>query len=82
MPNVDVNTFSTVEASLAGVGILAVMVGVAHLSNKKQSKAKTIEFDVSDLEMAGPKKESKKQIKKTLKSIMKNSNTKVTLMDN
>jgi hypothetical protein len=72
---------STAEATAAGIAVFLGMLAVAHISNKQQAKAKTIEFDVTDLEMS-PKKESKKQIKKTLKSIMKSSNTKVTLMDN
>ena len=47
----EINDFSTVEATLMGVVILVIMVCAAHLFNKRQSKAKTIEFEVNDLEM-------------------------------
>jgi len=64
-----------------GSVFLMAMIAVAALSNKGKAESKTVEFDVEDLEMTN-KKESKKQIKKTLKDIMKTSNTKVTLMNN
>jgi len=72
----------TLNEQLAyGSVFLMAMIAVAALSNKGKAESKTVEFDVEDLEMSN-KKESKKQIKRTLKDIMKTSNTKVTLMDN
>jgi len=75
------STLSTNEQIAYGTVFLMAMIAVAALSNKGEAKSKTVEFDVEDLEMTN-KKESKKQIKKTLKDIMKTSNTKVTLMNN
>lgn len=74
-------TLSTNEQIAYGSVFLMAMIAVAALSNKGKAESKSVEFDVEDLEMTN-KKESKKQIKKTLKDIMKTSNTKVTLMNN
>jgi len=74
------STLSLNEQLAYGSVFLAAMIAIAALSNKGKA-SKTVEFDVEDLEMTN-KKESKKQIKKTLKDIMKTSNTKVTLMNN
>jgi len=72
----------TVKEQLAyGSAFLAAMIAVAYLSNKGKAESKSVEFDVEDLEMTN-KKESKKQIKKTLKDIMKSNNTKVSIMNN
>lgn len=72
----------TVNEQLAyGSAFLAAMIAVAYLSNKGKAESKSVEFDVEDLEMTN-KKESKKQIKKTLKDIMKSNNTKVSIMNN
>jgi ABC-type molybdate transport system substrate-binding protein len=65
----------------AGSVFLMAMIAVAALSNKGKAESKSVEFDVEDLEMTN-KKESKKQIKKTLKDIMKSNNTKVSIMNN
>ena len=75
------STMSLDEQLAYGSVFLCAMIAVAALSNKGKAESKTVEFDVEDLEMTG-KKESKKQIKQTLKQIMKTSNTKVTLMNN
>jgi hypothetical protein len=75
------STLSMNEQLAYGSIFLVAMIAVAALSNKGKAESKTVEFDVEDLEMTG-KKESKKQIKQTLKQIMKTSNTKVTLMNN
>lgn len=74
------NTTMTTNEQLAyGSVFLMAMIAVAALSNKGKAESKTVEFDVEDLEMTN-KKESKKQIKKTLKDIMKTSNTKVSIL--
>lgn len=75
------SSLSTNEQIAYGTVFLMAMIAVAALSNKGKAESKSVEFDVEDLEMTN-KKESKKQIKKTLKDIMKTSNTKVTLMNN
>jgi hypothetical protein len=75
------SSLSLNEQLAYGSVFLMAMVAVAALSNKGKAEAKSVEFDVEDLEMTN-KKESKKQIKNTLKQIMKTSNTKVTLMNN
>lgn len=75
------SSLSTNEQIAYGSVFLMAMIAIAALSNKGKAESKSVEFDVEDLEMTN-KKESKKQIKKTLKDIMKTSNTKVTLMDN
>merc|ERR1712166_962099 len=75
------SSLSMNEQLAYGTVFLMAMIAVAALSNKGKAESKTVEFDVEDLEMTN-KKESKKQIKKTLKDIMKTSNTKVTLMNN
>merc|ERR1719263_2100854 len=74
-------SLSTNEQIAYGSVFLMAMIAVAALSNKGKAESKSVEFDVEDLEITN-KKESKKQIKKTLKDIMKTSNTKVTLMNN
>merc|ERR1719263_218026 len=74
-------SLSTNEQIAYGSVFLMAMIAVAALSNKGKAESKSVEFDVEDLEMTN-KKDSKKQIKKTLKDIMKTSNTKVTLMNN
>lgn len=75
------SSLSMNEQLAYGSVFLMAMIAVAALSNKGKAESKTVEFDVEDLEMTN-KKESKKQIKQTLKQIMKTSNTKVTLMNN
>ena len=75
------SSLSMNEQLAYGTVFLMAMIAVAALSNKGKAESKTVEFDVEDLEMTN-KKESKKQIKQTLKQIMKTSNTKVTLMNN
>jgi len=75
------SSLSMNEQLAYGSVFLMAMIAVAALSNKGKAESKTVEFDVEDLEMTN-KKESKKQIKNTLKQIMKTSNTKVTLMNN
>jgi hypothetical protein len=73
------STMTTNEQLAYGSVFLMAMIAVAALSNKGKAESKTVEFDVEDLEMTN-KKESKKQIKKTLKDIMKTSNTKVSIL--
>jgi hypothetical protein len=79
--SVDSSSLSTNEQIAYGSVFLMAMIAIAALSNKGKAESKSVEFDVEDFEMTN-KKESKKQIKKTLKDIMKTSNTKVTLMNN
>ena len=74
------SSFTLNEQLAYGSVFLMAMVAVAALSNKSKAEAKSVEFDVEDLEMTN-KKESKKQIKKTLKDIMKTSNTKVSILN-
>lgn len=76
----ETSSLSTNQQIAFGSCFLLAMIATAHLLNKNNKSSKTIEFDVEDLEMTN-KRESKKQIKKTLKDIMKTSNTKVTLMN-
>lgn len=73
-------TMTTSEQLAYGSVFLMAMIAVAALSNKGKAESKSVEFDVEDLEMTN-KKESKKQIKKTLKDIMKTSNTKVSILN-
>ena len=80
--SVESSSNMTLNEQLAyGSVFLMALVAIAALSNKGKAESKSVEFDVEDLEMTN-KKESKKQIKNTLKQIMKTSNTKVTLMNN
>lgn len=77
---VENSNMSTNEQLAYGSVFLMAMIAVAALSNKGKAESKTVEFDVEDLEMTN-KRESKKQIKKTLKDIMKTSNTKVSMLN-
>jgi hypothetical protein len=64
-----------------GSFFLMVAIAVVSISKKGRAEYKSVESGSDDLEMAN-KKESKKQIKKTLKDIMKSNNTKVSIMNN
>jgi len=69
---------SAQESIVIGSGVLLAMVGIAASMPSKKKKEATVEFEIGDEE--APKKESKKQIKKTLENIMKKNNAKTTLM--
>ena len=63
-----------------GLGLLAMIIGVSKMTVNSKVRDKEFAFE-ADLEFQNSKGSSKNEIKKTLKNIMKKSNSKVTLMD-
>lgn len=76
MPSKKMDLITCIAYSTAFVFMVAAFVAAALYTPKKESKVEQMTAVVVD----GPAQPNKKQLKKTLKSIMKNNNTKTSLI--